>query len=97
MNGRSSATLIFIILIPKFNNQVNQLLTHMGTCCRPNVTSLLWVTLLFLLLRLIIPIFLFFDHSYYLAPCPYMGLCEGPCKSYNLNPFINSLNIYGVL
>ena len=44
MNGRSSATLIFIILILKFNNQVNLLLTHVGTQCEPNVTSLLWVT-----------------------------------------------------
>ena len=43
MNGRSSVTLIFIILILKFNNEVNQLLTHVGTHCWPNVTSLLWV------------------------------------------------------
>ena len=42
MNGRSYVTLIFIILILKFNNQVKQLLTHVGTHCRPNVTSLLW-------------------------------------------------------
>ena len=43
MNGRSSVTLIFIILILKFNNQMKQLLTHVGTHCGPNVTSLLWV------------------------------------------------------
>ena len=33
MNGRSSATLIFIILLLKFNNQVKQLPTHVGTHC----------------------------------------------------------------
>ena len=43
MNGRSSATLIFLILILKFNNQVNQLSTHVGTHCLQNVTSHLWV------------------------------------------------------
>ena len=44
MNGTSSATLIFIILILKFDNQVKQFPTHVGTYCWPNVTSLLWVT-----------------------------------------------------
>ena len=44
MNGRSYATLLFIILILKFNNQVKQLHTHVETHCEPNVTSLLWVT-----------------------------------------------------
>ena len=44
MNGTSPVTLIFIILILKFNNQVKQLITHVGTHCGPNVTSLLWVT-----------------------------------------------------
>ena len=44
MNGKSSVTLIFTILILKFNNQVKQLLTHVGTNSGPNVTSLLWVT-----------------------------------------------------
>ena len=38
MNGRSSVTLIFIILILKFNNQVKQLPTHDGTQCGQNVT-----------------------------------------------------------
>ena len=44
MNGRSSATLIFIILILKFNKQVGQLPTHVETHCGPNVASHLWVT-----------------------------------------------------
>ena len=44
MNSRSSATLIFMILILKFNNQVGKLPTHVETYCWPNVTSLLWVT-----------------------------------------------------
>ena len=44
MNGRSSATLIFIILILKFNNQVEQLPTHVETPCGLNVASVLWVT-----------------------------------------------------
>ena len=44
MNGRSSATLIFIILILKFNDQVKQLLTHVVTHCGPKVTLLLWLT-----------------------------------------------------
>ena len=38
MNGRQSATLIFIILILKFNNQMKQLPTHVETHCGPNVT-----------------------------------------------------------
>ena len=41
MNGRHSVTLIFIILILKFNNQVKQLLTHVGIYCGLNVTLLL--------------------------------------------------------
>ena len=44
MNGRSSITLIFTILIMKFNIHVGQLHTHVGTQCGPNVTSHFWVT-----------------------------------------------------
>ena len=47
INGRSSTTLIFIILILTFSCHLGQLPTHVGTPCQTDVTSLLWVTLTF--------------------------------------------------
>ena len=45
MNGRSPATLIFIILIPKFNYQVGQFPKHDEHIVDQNVTPLFRVTL----------------------------------------------------
>ena len=42
MDGRSSTTLIFIILVLKFNNQVGQLPTHVETHLWAKCNLILW-------------------------------------------------------